>query len=156
MQKLMEFVERHENGCWLWNGPLCAGGRYGRVTGQKQWQMAHRYSYRHHKGEIPNGMYVCHSCDNGLCVNPDHLFLGTPKDNFEDMVNKGRSIFSTAESGKGVGEGNARALLKAEQVLEMRNMREEGASYEQLRKSFNLKSRGHVGAIISRRLWNHI
>ena len=76
--------------CWYWDGNT-AGRGYGQfqVDGKKVY--AHRYSYELEHGPIPDDMYVCHSCDELLCVNPDHLFLGTPSDNAVDMIIKGRS-----------------------------------------------------------------
>jgi hypothetical protein len=55
---------------------------------------AHRYSYQAFKGQIPDGMQVCHTCDVRNCVNPEHLWIGTNQDNFDDMVKKGRHNFS--------------------------------------------------------------
>lgn len=65
---------------------------------------AHRYAWTLNYGSIPDGMLVCHSCDEPLCVNPEHLFLGTPKDNIQDMLKKKRGL---------IGELNPRAILSA-------------------------------------------
>lgn len=88
-QRFMSKVSKDPCGCWIWNGSISRGG-YGQIgINKKQWR-AHRLSYEIHKGKIPNGLYVCHSCDNPPCVNPDHLWLGTPQDNMDDMVRKQR------------------------------------------------------------------
>jgi hypothetical protein len=77
------------NGCWKHDSTPNKRG-YGRLTYKGKRDYAHRISYRIHKGEIPNGLYVCHSCDSPICVNPDHLFLGTQKDNMSDCKAKDR------------------------------------------------------------------
>lgn len=83
-------------GCHLWTGFACKAG-YGRfrMPGSKgksaPVKLAHRYAYERAYGPIPHGMNVCHRCDTPRCVNPDHLFLGTQKDNLRDMREKGRS-----------------------------------------------------------------
>lgn len=85
------FNELHEAGskesCWPWKG---RSGHYGMIGYGIATIYAHRASYLLHFGEIPDGLCVCHSCDNPLCVNPHHLWLGTQKENLEDMRRKGR------------------------------------------------------------------
>ena len=87
--------------CWIWKGDTQGPGRYGRVTrylGTKRFrEYAHRISYRLHYGSIKKGMLVCHKCDNPPCVNPDHLFLGTHRDNMLDMFGKKRRSLDSIE-----------------------------------------------------------
>lgn len=93
---LSEWIARHieripESGCWIFMGCLTNRG-YGVAQGEDTKKTtAHRYSYRKHIGEIPDGLFVCHRCDVKCCVNPAHLFLGTNQDNIDDYMRKGRN-----------------------------------------------------------------
>ena len=101
-----------KNGCWEWTASLQSQG-YGCFGINGRIELAHRLSYQHFYGPIPDGMQVLHRCDNPPCVNPLHLFLGTGQDNMDDRKVKGRNgLFS--------GERNGRAKLTAEQVGEIR------------------------------------
>jgi hypothetical protein len=85
-----------ENECWLWTGCKQGSNGYGyfRISKDAGNQVAHRFSYELHKGQIPMGMIVCHTCDNPICVNPNHLFVGTHQDNAIDRESKKRSDYS--------------------------------------------------------------
>jgi hypothetical protein len=76
--------------CWFWLGALRGKSGYGAIKIEGKVVDTHRFSYSLHYGEIPKGMLICHTCDNKTCVNPNHLFLGTFKDNFEDAKTKKR------------------------------------------------------------------
>lgn len=107
------------NGCIEWLGASLKAG-YGlfKIAGTRQNILAHRYAYEEKFGPVPYGMYVCHRCDNPRCVNQDHLFLGTPKDNVQDMIQKDRRVIKTLSN-----ESSPSAVLTDKQVLEMRAMR---------------------------------
>lgn len=86
-----DYKKETPNGCWVWIGGKNKNG-YGRWFLNGKYILAHRLSYQLKRGEIPNGLFVCHDCpgkDNPLCINPDHLWLGTAKDNSLDASRKG-------------------------------------------------------------------
>lgn len=100
---------RGEDDCWEFdNAGQCKDG-YGYVSHNNRLLKAHRVSWVLHFGEIPDGMFVCHHCDNPACVNPKHLFIGTPKDNVDDMIRKGRQ--ASPDVTRHAGENNGRAKV---------------------------------------------
>lgn len=107
-----ESMFKKTEGCWEWLGTKCSAG-YGCFNCNRKKFLAHRESYKKYKGPIPPGMLVRHSCDNPICVNPDHLSIGTYKDNSDDKVERGRQA---------KGESNGFAKLTEKQVLEMRSL----------------------------------
>jgi hypothetical protein len=108
--------------CWLWQGKIHSAG-YGLLSINGHRQFAHRISYqRTHPNESIEGLVVCHHCDNPPCINPAHLFLGTPKDNIRDMIAKGRNAAAVHPSYVPRGADNPQARLTAQQVEEIRRI----------------------------------
>lgn len=138
-------------GCWVWTGPTCANGRYGRIPGTKPLLLAHRKAFMDAIGPIPAGMVICHSCDNGLCVNPMHLFVGTQKDNMLDCTAKGRNRTAFKDQS---GERNANSKYTREFADRVRSFHAETqCSYQQLADHFEMKSKGHAYNIVRGRIW---
>lgn len=133
--------------CWVWTASL-AGLGYGqiKIPGTRRQIYAHRLSYLIHCGPIPEGRFICHDCDNPRCVNPKHLFLGTPADNQQDMKAKGRHKY---------GEKNGRAKLKARQVRQIRRAGALKVPYRRLALAYGV-STGCIEAILNGRTWVHV
>jgi hypothetical protein len=118
---LSEKIERSsvkipESGCWIWMKSLNHGG-YGKTClGKELTISAHRASYEAKYGKIPNGLMALHSCDVRSCVNPDHIFLGTQRENMEDKVLKNRQAH---------GEKHGMSKLKEDEAKEIKYSKED-------------------------------
>lgn len=131
--------------CWLWTGCLLGGG-YGGFRVKAKTVRAHRQSWILTHGEIPDGLYVLHKCDNRKCVNPDHLFLGTQQDNMDDMTLKGRQA---------KGESNGEAKLTAAQITQIRHYHKCGNSQRTIARLFGVNQRT-IGGVIRHETWGHV
>ena len=132
-------------GCWSWGGSVNAAG-YGvvRVGGRgSPSYLAHRLSWALHCSEIPDGLHVLHRCDNPACSNPDHLFLGTNRDNIADRIAKGRP---GSQAWRGAGERHPNARLSNADVAAIRGSRSSGARCVDLARQYGVSAR-HISAI---------
>jgi len=152
----MKFLKRiviDDNGCWLFQGYLMrnkTGMGYGWVYFQGKNMGAHRASWIFHNGEIPDKLFVCHKCDVPHCLNPDHLFLGTARDNVLDMINKGRKAPS-AFIGRN-REKNSQAKLNVAQVIEIKKMLNQKVSFSKIGSLYNV-SKSTIGSIKCGKNW---
>ena len=132
-------------GCWEWQGSKRNG--YGRMIvgsrtdGTRRSKSAHRVAYELYHGEIPNGMEICHKCDNPCCVNPSHLFIGTRQDNIDDRERKGRNITF-------IGEEQPRAKLTKKSVKDARWERvHKGTSFQVLADRYGVSKKTIQNAV---------
>lgn len=131
--------------CWNWTA-FKYGSGYGVVRYGRKNYNAHRLSYAMANGGVPDGMIICHRCDNPSCVNPDHLFAGTYHDNTRDMIQKGRKCDSS-------GERNGQAKLRSTQVVEIRKRYAVGdISHHELAEQYNV-STALIGLITQGKVW---
>lgn len=145
--------KRSDDECWEWAGQKDKDG-YGVLSssildGKIKRLRAHRYSWKMNFGDIPSGMFVCHKCDNPSCVNPKHLFLGTPKDNTQDMLKKGRRPNTTGTR----GEDHPKAKLTWEKVRLIRKLYlSSNYTNRELGKRFEIGDR-QIGYIVRNETW---
>lgn len=132
--------------CWNWTAGPYKENLYGSFGYNGKNYGAHVFSYLIHKGPT-NGLFVCHTCDNRKCVNPNHLWLGTIEDNRRDMIEKGRQL---------KGENINGCKLNKEQVLEIREKYLTNKySSRQLAKDYNVYH-STILRIINKKTWKHI
>ncbi len=131
--------------CWKWKGATGQKGHAIFSLNQRAIR-AHRYSFEIHFGPVPKGMQVCHTCDNPPCTNPEHLFLGTNKDNVDDMVSKKRHTF---------GSRNPMAKLKESDVLRIRALKDAGFKNFEIAAATSM-SQSAICQILKRQRWMHV
>lgn len=146
------FEDRLNKGvsCWEWLGSKNKNG-YGTMKIDSKMYFSHRLSYEiYNNTKIPDGMLVCHKCDNPSCVNPEHLFIGTHKDNFDDMCNKGRQKIIAPPPKR--GEDSPNSKINEETVRSIRGY--EGTFADNARKHGISKSQ--IVRIVKRESWKHV
>lgn len=162
-----KYEKRSPDECWPWRAATTDRG-YGacrlgsRPDGSRGTFYAHRIAWTFANGPIPDGLFVCHHCDNPACCNPAHLFVGTNTDNLRDAAQKGRTArgerSGTHTHPESVlrGERNGNATLTAQKVRDIRRRYAAGnVGQRALAKAFGV-SRSLIGHVVHRRAWAHI
>lgn len=147
---------RKTDSCWIWEGGTTQSG-YGRIKIEDKSIRVHRLMYELKIGMIPEGLFVCHHCDNPCCVNPDHLFAGTHTDNMHDMLRKGRGIYPKGKrkpDDPRRGDTHSRSKLTRDKVDEIRLLFSSGNyNKSELGRMFGVTN-ANIGCIIRRVTWN--
>ena len=133
--------------CWEWIGRKSPEG-YGRFWDGDKDTTAHRFAYSLVYGAIPDGMFICHHCDNPGCVRTSHLFMGTHSDNMRDSIAKGRHVDNR-------GERHGLSRLCENDIYEIRRLRSLGIEQKILAKMWRI-CRPNVSLIVTRKRWKHI
>lgn len=159
-RSLVQRTDR-SSGCWVWRGLPNKGG-YVRTSLRGVCMYVHRASWVFHNGPIPDGMLVCHKCDNPPCCNPEHLFLGTHKDNANDAAFKGRLMSGdkswTRHNPEKLrrGEAHHNAKLNKDLVLEIRSLYSSGEHGKRaLARRFCL-DKSTISSVVSGKTWRHV
>jgi hypothetical protein len=131
--------------CWPWLGCIFKNAGYGCVSFKKKLVGTHRVAWSLVNGDIPAGMWICHRCDNRICCNPAHLFLGTPRDNVLDMIAKGRGVppagdghWMRKNAGAQAGDSNFNAKLTADDVEQIKRWLVAGMKTTAIARVFNV------------------
>ncbi len=142
-----QYIIESETDCWIWTGSSTKHQGYGVIKDKCKTKLAHRVSWELHNGPIPDGLNACHHCDTPACVNSDHLFLGTQKDNMHDAVKKGRV------NGKHlIGENNNNVKITWEKVKEIRGSNKKGMSERKLAKEHGV-DRKTIHEVCTHQTW---
>ena len=141
--------KRGPEDCWPW---LAAHNLHGYATfrGGDGEQLAHRYGWRIAFGPIPSGLVICHTCDNPECQNPTHWFLGSPRDNNDDKMRKGRHV-----PGRSSGPMNGNAVLSEAAVGDIVRLYQEGHTQTDIGVRFGVNART-IGKIVRGERWGHL
>lgn len=148
---ILDGIVESPYGCWEWQGCVQSNG-YGRVRVNGRTEYAHRVSYIAHHGEIPEGVDVCHKCDNRRCCNPAHLFIGSRFDNMQDAKKKGRISCGETHAAFICGEKGSGAKLTLNQVIAIRRAYQSGAATRDL-ANISMVSIDNIRSIIRGKTW---
>ncbi len=151
-------VSKTVDGCWLWTAATRGKTGYGAFKYEGKVIDAHRMSWELAHGPIPEGLFVCHTCDERLCVNPQHLFLGTSQENALDAVNKGRMKPPAYEPHhkRAKGTENSAAILTEEQVVEIRERYKAGGVSSRFLGRVYGVCHTTIQRIVKGRYWAHV
>lgn len=157
MRRLKKSFEKHvirQEGCWGWKGPTARGG-YAVMSCRRAMgsDRGHKASWMIHFGSIPARMHVCHKCDNPICTNPDHLWIGTHQQNNDDKISKGRQAHNIPPHKRGSENGSSK--LSENQVKEIKGLILEGHSCHRIGKEFGV-SHQTILRIKNGKNWKHI